>query len=186
MYLWLSLLCAARVLGQNSDKEQPTGVLLSASLLFSMPPDYPAAAALQCHITSADLSRATVDSISQQLQQQAQEALVRTRVCHQHIRLLVVVVWLAESTVCLFGGLTSAVSKSQQTWVCIRLSLSVKHNRVTSACTMWLKHCSNTSTSYNSSRTHANSNNNSSNSISGSSRMKTAGASGGCYCGWTT
>jgi len=48
----------------------------AASLVFTMTSDYPAAAALQCHVSSTMLPRATVDALSQQVQEQAAAAQV--------------------------------------------------------------------------------------------------------------
>lgn len=48
----------------------------SASLLFTMTSGYPAAAALQCHVSSEVLPRATVDALSQQVRDQAAAAQV--------------------------------------------------------------------------------------------------------------
>jgi hypothetical protein len=45
---------------------------LHATLVFDMPPGYPAAAAMRCHVTSSHLPRDVSDTLSQQLQQQAE------------------------------------------------------------------------------------------------------------------
>lgn len=49
---------------------------LSASLVFAMPPAYPAAAALQVHVTSTGLPRTVVDGLSKLVQEQAAAAQV--------------------------------------------------------------------------------------------------------------
>lgn len=55
---------------------------LQANLVFDMPPGYPAAAAMRCHVTSPQLSRDATDTLSQQLQQQA-EALQGAECLHE-------------------------------------------------------------------------------------------------------
>uniref|UniRef100_A0A383WH73 RWD domain-containing protein 3 n=1 Tax=Tetradesmus obliquus TaxID=3088 RepID=A0A383WH73_TETOB len=58
------------------------GSSLQANLVFDMPPGYPAAAAMRCHVTSPQLSRDATDTLSQQLQQQA-EALQGAECLHE-------------------------------------------------------------------------------------------------------
>jgi hypothetical protein len=49
---------------------------LQATLVFDMPPGYPAAAAIRCHVTSPQLPRDVIDALSQQLQEQAEDLQV--------------------------------------------------------------------------------------------------------------
>ncbi|WIA14287.1 hypothetical protein OEZ85_002821 [Tetradesmus obliquus] len=58
------------------------GSSLQANLVFDMPPGYPAEAAMRCHVTSPQLSRDATDTLSQQLQQQA-EALQGAECLHE-------------------------------------------------------------------------------------------------------
>jgi hypothetical protein len=67
--------CSGLLHVSSSGSEQEP---LAASLAFSMPPAYPGAAALECHVqSSARLPRDTVDALSARLQAQAQAAQVR-------------------------------------------------------------------------------------------------------------
>ncbi|KAF6260037.1 hypothetical protein COO60DRAFT_929266 [Scenedesmus sp. NREL 46B-D3] len=46
---------------------------LQATLVYAMPPGYPAAAAMRCQVASPQLSRVVTDTLGQQLQQKAEE-----------------------------------------------------------------------------------------------------------------